>query len=426
MNSKTLKIIAICLILSACGGGGGSSNTSNNNTNPPFDPPIEPSTPVPTSGHYNKIKITPSNTYVCGTANHFDNAPCITLTVCQVGTSNCDTVDNVLVDTGSFGLRIFKSVLPNTANLLTPMKSGNNNIAECISYADGTSNWGPVEYVNIILGTTPSVESLPIQIIDASFPGISSSCPGAAATPAEFEMNGIIGVGPLTTDQLTSAMYYSCNSLGSCTQTTPPEYLPNPITKLGAGNNNGLTLTFGAIPQSGTKDADGYMIFGVGSYPSNTPPLDANVFRIDDNSPYAINVDTVFNGVTNHSFLDTGSNFFYFSNQFLPLCENINKALCPADFTSKNATMNGLNPSGGLTTATINFSIGNAENLFSNGNTAYNNIGFVFPGLGTNIVDWGMPFFYGKTVYIVFAGESASFNQTQISSINNPLGYWIY
>nr|WP_249193126.1 DUF3443 family protein [Burkholderia cenocepacia] len=31
------------------------------------------------------------------------------VTICMPGTSNCQTIDNVLVDTGSFGLRLFNS-----------------------------------------------------------------------------------------------------------------------------------------------------------------------------------------------------------------------------------------------------------------------------------------------------------------------------
>ena len=43
--------------------------------------------------------------------NSYINKPCVSVTVCTPGTSTCQTIDDILLDTGSFGLRIFKQVL---------------------------------------------------------------------------------------------------------------------------------------------------------------------------------------------------------------------------------------------------------------------------------------------------------------------------
>src|SRR5512140_1262077 len=46
----------------------------------------------------------------CG-ANAYLNEPCVSVTICVPGTSQCQTVPNVLLDTGSTGLRVFKKAL---------------------------------------------------------------------------------------------------------------------------------------------------------------------------------------------------------------------------------------------------------------------------------------------------------------------------
>ena len=53
------------------------------------------------------ITINPSSAAVCT----FANEPCTQVTICQPGTSNCQTITDVLVDTGSSGLRIFASAV---------------------------------------------------------------------------------------------------------------------------------------------------------------------------------------------------------------------------------------------------------------------------------------------------------------------------
>ena len=45
---------------------------------------------------------------------NYQNEPCVTVKICipgQTGSTNCRTIPNVLVDTGSNGLRLFKSVV---------------------------------------------------------------------------------------------------------------------------------------------------------------------------------------------------------------------------------------------------------------------------------------------------------------------------
>ena len=47
----------------------------------------------------------------CGTSASYPNKPCVSVTICTVDGSSCQTVNNILLDSGSFGLRVFKSAL---------------------------------------------------------------------------------------------------------------------------------------------------------------------------------------------------------------------------------------------------------------------------------------------------------------------------
>jgi hypothetical protein len=61
----------------------------------------------------------------------------------------------------------------------------------------------------------------------------------------------------------------------------------------------------------------------------------------------------------------------------------------------------------------VPFSIANAEQLFSTGNAAFNNLGGSFPG----VFDWGMPFFFGRTVFVAIDGQQTP---------GGPGPYWAY
>lgn len=53
----------------------------------------------------------------------------------------------------------------------------------------------------------------------------------------------------------------------------------------------------------------------------------------------------------------------------------------------------------------VSFSAANAKTLVANGNYAYNNI---TGQIGGNLFDWGLPFFFGKSVFIGITGRTSS------------------
>ncbi|MGC8507200.1 MAG: DUF3443 family protein, partial [Thiomonas sp.] len=60
------------------------------------------------------------------------NSPYVSVTVCAPGSSTCQTIPDVLVDTGSAGLRLFSGAL-NSATLssLPPIANGGGSLAAC-------------------------------------------------------------------------------------------------------------------------------------------------------------------------------------------------------------------------------------------------------------------------------------------------------
>ena len=116
------------------------------------------------------------------TSASYPNKPCVSVTVCNPGgSSTCQTIDDILLDTGSFGLRIFKSIL-GPAMAFTQVASGSGSLAECAQFGDGSSLWGPVQLAGVTLASEPTV-TVPIQLIDSTFVISTSStstiCPGA-------------------------------------------------------------------------------------------------------------------------------------------------------------------------------------------------------------------------------------------------------
>ena len=81
----------------------------------------------------------------------------------------------------------------------------------------------------------------------------------------------------------------------------------------------------------------------------------------------------------------------------MPVCTN-NGFYCPTAATAENAIL-------GSSNVAADFAIANAASLFTNTSlTAFNNLGGPNPDLLS--LDLGLPFFFGKKIYIGFANPS--------------------
>ena len=123
-----------------------------------------------------------------------------TVTVCAPGTSTCQPISGVLVDTGSFGLRVLSSAL--TVSLAQQKDVNGNSVGECAPFANAIT-WGPVKTADVKLAGEQA-SSIPIQVIgDPTFATIPASCSShgpAEDTLQQLGTNGILGVGPFVED----------------------------------------------------------------------------------------------------------------------------------------------------------------------------------------------------------------------------------
>jgi uncharacterized protein DUF3443 len=381
---------ALLAFLAACGGG--SSHNSSN------------------SDSANNMQAITVN---AGPANNYANGGFITVTVCAPGTSNCQNISGVLADTGSFGLRILSSALGSLNGSLPQQKSADGNpTVECAQFVSSVL-WGPVKTADVIMAGEKA-SSVPIQIIDPSVATIPSAC--QAIGPAEEDLaslgaNGILGIGFFVADcgpacasagSGNAGFYYSC--AGSSCQIigeSTSRQVQNPIA-LFSQDNNGVVVQLPAVSANATS-VSGSLIFGIGTQSDNALGS-AHIFTPDNNG----NLKTTFKGTTYEGFLDSGSNAYFFldsSAAGMPDCSSPESGFyCPS--TSSPANLTATNSSAtGTAISTVNFTIANADQLFSSAADS------VFPTLGgpnPNTFDWGLPFFYGRKIFVAFQSPAGS------------------
>jgi hypothetical protein len=406
---RTLVAMAAAGMLfgaAACKGGSSSSSSgSNGNGNTP--------------AVANTVTITagpgPS------TVNPYVNGAFVSVTICVPGsTSQCTTVPDVLLDTGSSGLRILSSALGGLP--LTNMTSGGATIANCIQYVDLTYNWGPVALADVrVAGEVAS--SMPIQIIadpGSTFPTAPSSCTNGGTannTVDTLSANGVLGVSSFIHDcglacapgtTSNGGLYFACSDT-SCPVTTVSlaSQLQNPVA-LFASDNNGLSISLPALPDAGLPSTTGTLTFGIGTQSDNA--LGSAVVQTQNSRG---NFTTVFKGVSySSSFIDSGSNGLYFLDSTttgLPGCTVSVGFYCPSSTQHFSATNTGANNQ----SSSVSFAVANVDNLpapnwIFNDVAGSSSVGGSQNGLPSLYFDWGLPFFFGRTVFVAIEGRSTA------------------
>ncbi|MGO9037716.1 MAG: DUF3443 domain-containing protein [Steroidobacteraceae bacterium] len=384
---------AACLCALSCGGGGNSLTAPSN--------PVTPAA--------NNVVSVAVNGGPAALNYPAINVPYTTVTVCVPGsTTQCQTVDNVLVDTGSYGLRLLAPAL--TLSLPVAAAADGNALAECTVFADGYS-WGPVAAADVhIAGELAS--SVPVQLIgDSRLPTVPSDCASTGSeedTVAAFGANGVLGIGPFIEDcpecaaNAIAAAYYSCTTAG-CSNITAGlgSQVQNPVPLFSA-DNNGTIIVLPAVGAGGAASVTGSLIFGIDTE-SNNQSGTQTVLTLQTSGVNIGDLTTIFNGQTlSASFIDSGSNANYFNDSNIGLCSgNFAPFYCPASAVDLSATLQGAN---GVSIAE-SFSVANAQ-MIPQGN-------FAFPGFaGTTSTagsfDWGLPFFYGRRVATAIEGYTTS------------------
>ena len=350
--------------------------------------------------------------------NNYANGLFTTVTVCAPGTSNCQSIPNVLVDTGSFGLRLLSSSLGTLGSSLPKQTSGSDTVFECAQFVDSVL-WGPVVSADVTLANQ-TAKSVPVQVIDATSVPVPAAC--KAIGPSEEDVsslgaNGILGVGFFIADcgnactassSANPGFYYGCVATScSVISQAVSQQVQNPVALL-PNDNNGVVIQLPAAANS-SPTLSGAFILGIATTANNSPGS-AQVFAPDQFG----NLKTTFKGNQYAGFLDTGSNAYFFLDSKttgIPICSSTEKGFyCPSSPAGLSAT----NTSSQGGNSTVNFTVVSASQLFSTGGNA------VFPTLGgpnPAMFDWGLPFFFGRNVFVAIEGRQT------------PLGagpFWAY
>jgi hypothetical protein len=391
-----IGLILITAGLAACGGSSSSSTSAS---------PTGVSNVQPIS-----VNSGPEQNYVNGVFT--------SVTICVPGTSSCQTINDILVDTGSIGLRILASAV--SLALPEQTDASGNPIGECALFVDSFT-WGPVAAADVALAAEKGSD-VPVQIIGASeFPPPPAGCTSSGLpsndTLSSIGANGFLGIGVFPQDCGTACaslgasnpgFYYSCPSTG-CLVTAEglDGQVQNPVVSF-PKDNNGVVIELPKIGAEGAATVSGSLIFGIGTQ-SNNGLGNNQVYTTDDVG----NFTTTYADHSYSSFIDSGSNGIFFSTSAVTGISNCPSEdpgfYCPPttlDLSAQNEGQNGVSGS-------VAFSIANAAQLFSNGNSAFNNIG----GPDPDTFDWGLPFFFGRNVFVAIDGEDTP---------AGPGPYWAY
>ena len=385
-------------LLSACGGGGSSTGGSGSSDN------------------VQSIQVG------ADLNSSFVNIVTTSVTICVPGTSNCQTIPNVHVDTGSTGLRLLASAV--RLGLPTVANAGGNRLHSCTAFADGVT-WGPLAAADVRLGNQTSA-TVSIQIIKdgsdgAALPADCADKGTVQDSVALLGSNGVLGVGVFQEDcgstcvSTPVGLYYACTAAGACSDSAVAlaTQIRNPVAAL-AAHNNGVLLQLPAIPATGAASATGNLIFGIGTGSNNA--LGGTPITVPASGARAGYFTASYNGRTlANSFIDSGSSVHFFDDASIPACTgNLSDWYCPGSANalsalSFNVTLSGSN--GASTTTT--FSVANTQYLFSQpgsaGLWAFNNLGAPAGGTFGASLDLGLPFFFGKTVFTAIEQRSTPY-----------------
>ena len=329
------------------------------------------------------------------------NRMVVSVTVCEPGTDRCATIDDVMVDTGSTGLRLESSAVPKTLQLPAFSGSGDRPLAECLRFVHDDA-WGPLVRADLHMGAMTAID-LPIQIIADDLRPQPAGCPTATGRATS---NGTLGVGPHLLD---------CQ--GSCTQvdSRPGVFaqdngawlpihgsmpvtsrLPNPVSRF-PQHGNGVVMDVPASPDSGAEKIVGTLTFGVGTAANNQPG--AHMIHLDANG-----LLTTRYGGTDYpgSYIDSGTETYILANDALPRCTGMSWALCVSPAQVLSATMVGTDGA----EVQVPFRIGDYRGALNRHVGAWDAFAEVAQP-GSQAFVWGAPFFIGRRVALVFDGMSA-------------------
>lgn len=429
---RRLGLLLAALLVAGCGGGGSGSSASSGAGTVETTAPVVVTPPATVNTAPVTLDAGPAALQVGADGYSAFNQPYVTVTLCAPGTATCQTIDHVILDTGSVGLRILKPVLNPTLSAALPAETDTTGdpVGECYQYVNSYV-FGSVRTADFSIAGE-SVANMPFQLIadTGDFSTVPAGCSAGGGTDIQtvqdFGANGILGVGTTTTDcgayctidgGSSAAIYYDCPP-GGCgaiigramNASAPFQQLPNPVAAF-AMDNNGVILTLPAVAPGGVPTLTGTVMFGIGTQADNTLrastvlPVSTSASRL---GPGLLTATYKGKALT-QSFLDSGSNSYFFIDGDLAPCtdKGLIAFYCPSAPTPLSPTF----------TATNGVMASGAFTLYSP--LTISGTSHVAPGTGinptlvtpplpfANSYDFGIPFFFGRTIYTSIEGRSA-------------------
>jgi hypothetical protein len=391
-------------------GGSGSSGSSGSSETPDSGNSGSTGSDTPSGG----ASADTGNTIpvVVSSAMRVLNYPLVSVTICKPGSSaqtSCSRIDNVLLDTGSFGLRLYASAIPRATLAALPIQtdsSSGSNVAACAAFGSGYT-WGSLRNADVKLAGEVAA-SVPIQVM--SDPAIVSRVPSPCVyhsplnSPGALGANGILGVGVSRYDcgascagsTARSGYYYADTNPATAVVMPLVNQVTNPVS-LFQVNNNGVIVDLPAIPSEGALAATGTVTFGIDTQANNLlAGAGATVLETDRYGNFTGSYD---GAGAMPAFIDSGSNALIFEDSAIPQLSSTFYA--PTSTLTRSVVLS--SGSNGLA-MTVNLDIGNASSLFASINYAFSNLGAFM----AQTIDLGLPFFYGRRIYSGIAGMKSN------------------
>jgi hypothetical protein len=352
----------------------------------------------------------------------------VTVRVCAPGsTTSCANIDHVLLDTGSNGLRLVRSVLVAGGVTLSGATDAQGQaIEECVTFGGGQT-WGPVALADVSMAGEVAAK-LPVQIMDDSGAGASppatSACNGSLNNAVtEFNANGLLGVGVLVQDcgqacvnaAAPLPVYYGCTAAGLCTaeNVALTAQVANPVAMFAADNNGIVVNLPNLVNANGDASVQGELIFGIATQSDNAlPATGLTVLGADTTTG---DFTATYNGATTvlPALIDSGSDSYRFDDPTIPVCTTVTPPVpaCNPSFVGyyrpavAPQSAFAVNTGVGVNNAssTINFAIADPNTFVANAAAV---TGLAGGGASTNFT-WGMPFFYGRKIYFGIDARAA-------------------
>ena len=339
------------------------------------------------------------------------NLAYVTVKVCAAGSATqCANIDHVLLDTASWGLRLVRSVLTAGKVTLTSETDAKGQvIEECVKFGAGYT-WGPVAFADITMAGETAAK-LPVQIMDDTNAGAPppATC-GANGTLANsvtgFHANGVLGIGVFAQDcgagcvspATPLPIYYGCTSGGACMPENVAliDQVTNPVAVFATDNNGVIVNMPNLINANGDASVQGELTFGLSTQADNAlPATGLTVLGADSKGDFT----ATYNGGTTvlPAIIDSGTDSYHFDDPKIPVCSSgrFFGYYCPT-VAPQNLSAVNMGVGANNATNTVDFALAD-PNTFLLTASAFAGLG---GGRGATNFIWGMPFFYGRKIYV--------------------------